>query len=58
VFNRWGQRVFFSRNWRDKWDGTLNGQPQPAAVYVWMLEYTHRDTGKQVFEKGTVMLIR
>ena len=58
VYNRWGQLVFQSRNWRDKWDGTLKGQPQPAGVYVWMLRYVHRETKKEIFEKGTVMLIR
>ena len=58
VFNRWGQMVFDSKGWRDKWDGKINGQLQPSGVYVWMLSYTHRDTKKQVFQKGTVMLIR
>jgi gliding motility-associated-like protein len=58
VYNRWGQLVFQSRNWRDKWDGNLKGQPQQAGVYVWMLRYVHRETKKEVFNKGTVMLIR
>jgi gliding motility-associated-like protein len=58
VFNRWGQLMFQSRNWQDKWDGRFNGQPQPGGVYVWMLSYTNRDTGQSVFQKGTVTLIR
>jgi gliding motility-associated-like protein len=58
VFNRWGQQVFYSRNWKDKWDGRINGALQGTGVYVWMLSYTHRDTGKPVFQKGTVTLIR
>lgn len=58
VFNRWGQLVFQSRNWREKWDGRINGAYQTTGVFVWMLSYTHRDTGKQVFRKGTVTLIR
>ena len=58
VYNRLGQLVFQSRTWRDKWDGKLNGVLQTTGVYVWMLSYTHRDTGKQVFQKGTVTLIR
>ncbi len=58
VYNRWGQLVFQSRTWRDKWDGKINGVLQPTGVYVWMLSYTHRDTKKQVFQKGTVTLIR
>jgi len=58
VYNRWGQLVFQSRNWREKWDGKINGAYQTTGVFVWMLSYTHRDTGKQVFRKGTVTLIR
>ncbi len=58
VYNRWGQLVFQSRNWREKWDGKINGAYQTTGVFVWMLSYTHRDTRKQVFRKGTVTLIR
>ena len=58
VYNRWGQLIFHSNNWRDKWDGKINGVLQPTAVYVWMLRYTHRDTKQPVFRKGTVTLIR
>jgi hypothetical protein len=50
--------VFHSRNWKDKWDGKINGLEQPSGVYVWMLSYTHHDTGEKVFQKGTVVLIR
>lgn len=58
VFNRWGQLMFRSRNWREKWDGRYNEQPQPAGVYAWMLSFTNRDTGQPVLQKGTVTLIR
>jgi gliding motility-associated-like protein len=58
VFNRWGQLVFTTRNWQMKWDGKINGMPQGADIFVWYLEYTHRDTGQKVFQKGTTMLIR
>ena len=58
IYNRWGQLVFQSNNWREKWDGRMNGVLQPTAVYVWMLRYTHRDTKQPVFKKGTVTLIR
>lgn len=58
VYNRWGQLVFQSQNWQEKWDGKVNGILQNTGVYVWMLSYTHRDTGKEVFRKGTVTLIR
>jgi gliding motility-associated-like protein len=58
VYNRWGQLLFQSKTWMDKWDGRLNGQLQPSDIYVWLLRYTNRDTKQPVFQKGTVMLIR
>ncbi len=58
VYNRWGQLVFNSKDWRQKWDGKINGVEQATGVYVWFLEYTHTDTGKKVFQKGTTTLIR
>ncbi len=58
VFNRWGQLVFSSRNWQEKWNGKIKGIEQGSGVFVWFLNYTHRDTGKKVFQKGTTMLIR
>jgi len=58
VYNRWGQLVFESKNWKERWDGKVKGTAQATGVYVWMLTYTHRDTKKSVFKKGTVTLIR
>jgi gliding motility-associated-like protein len=58
VFNRWGQLVFETKDGTKKWDGTINGNPQPAGVYVWMLHYTNRDTGQIFSLKGTTVLLR
>lgn len=58
VYNRWGQMIFETTNWLNKWDGTMGGHPQPAGVYVWTLAYTDPDTGKRIIQKGTSVLIR
>jgi gliding motility-associated-like protein len=58
VYNRWGQLVFHTNDWTKQWDGKLNGIPQSTGVYVWFLRYTHRDTGRKEFQKGTTLLIR
>lgn len=58
VYNRWGQLVFSSRDWQKKWDGKINGIPQASGVYVWFLSYIYRDSGQEVFQKGTTTLIR
>jgi len=58
VFNRFGLLVFESHEWTQKWDGTFHGNREPAGAYVWYLQYTDRDTGKHIFQKGTALLIR
>jgi gliding motility-associated-like protein len=58
IFNRWGQLLFTSKDWLSKWDGTVNGHPEPPGTLVWILQYTDRDTGKKIFQKGTALLIR
>lgn len=58
VFNRWGQLVFRTKNWKQGWDGRFNGIEQPAGAYVWLLRYTDRNTGKKFQLKGSSILIR
>jgi gliding motility-associated-like protein len=58
VFNRYGQLIFETKDWTRKWDGTINGKPQDIGTYVWMLQYTDKDTGKKYALKGTTVLIR
>ena len=58
IYNRWGQLIFESKDWKKRWDGKVNGTVQGTGTYVWMLTYTHRDTGQKVLKKGTVTLIR
>lgn len=57
VYDKHGQKVYETKEWTKKWDGTFNGHPQPTDVYVWMLQYRD-ETGKNVFLKGTTVLIR
>ena len=58
VFNRFGQLIFETKDWTNKWDGNINSQPQPSGTYVWTLEYTDRDTQNHYVQKGTTVLIR
>lgn len=57
VYNRWGQAVFATSRQGEGWDGTLNGQPQPAGTYVFMAQGVDY-LGNTIFRKGTVVLIR
>lgn len=57
AFNRWGKRIFYTANAANGWDGTLNGQLQPAGTYVWMAGAIDLH-GHAIERKGTVVLIR
>jgi gliding motility-associated-like protein len=58
VYNRWGQLVYKTSNWKTGWDGRVNGSPQGSGVYVWFLKYTDRDTKETRTMRGTATLIR
>jgi gliding motility-associated-like protein len=58
VCNRFGQVLFSTTNWTVKWDGTFKGQGADPGTYVWILQYTNKDTGKRVEQKGATILIR
>ena len=58
VYNRFGQRIFFTRNWTNKWDGRFKGQPAEPGTYVWVLHFINTDTNLKVEQKGTTILIR
>lgn len=57
VFNRFGERVFRTTDWKKKWNGRVKGRDADPGTYVWILTYTD-DTGKKVKQKGSTILIR
>jgi gliding motility-associated-like protein len=56
VFDRWGMRVFSTKDIGQGWDGSVGGRPAPAGTYVYVL--TGTDLKGPVSAKGTVMLVR
>lgn len=58
VYNRWGQLIFETNNWKQGWNGTYKGIQQPSGVYVWFLSYVDRDSKQPRQMKGTAVLIR
>ena len=57
IFNRWGERVFFTNNTTDCWDGTYKGVAQSTAAFVYVIKATTA-CGGDVFKKGTLLLIK
>lgn len=57
IYNRFGQRVFFSRNAEEGWDGTLLGSDLPSGNYVYVAN-VKMDDGTNRDMKGEIVLIR
>jgi gliding motility-associated-like protein len=57
VFNRWGQKVFETRDPNTGWDGSFQGIPQSSGTYIWMIQYKDANN-KLISERGTTVLIR
>lgn len=57
VFNRWGEKVYETRNITEGWDGTYSGKLQPVGVYVYYALIT-LNSGKTEHYQGSVTLIR
>lgn len=57
IYDRWGNKVFESRNSDFTWDGTFNGKDLPAGTYTYALRFI-TDTNKRINSQGTISLIR
>ena len=56
IYNRWGQRVFDTRNPSDCWNGTFHGEMQDTGGYVYVIKAV--SFCGNITRTGTVMLIR
>lgn len=57
VFNRWGQKIFTSRDILQGWDGTINGTRQASGIYAWICKYRLKNKPEKIV-KGTMTLVR
>jgi gliding motility-associated-like protein len=61
IFNRWGEKIFETKDINQGWDGTYKGVPSPVGLYIWQIE-ANDNNGKTLVtdmqRKGTVGLIR
>lgn len=56
IYNRWGEKVFESKDISDAWDGLYGRKNCPVGVYVWSLQYEISD--ETVVQKGNLTLMR
>ena len=38
VFNRYGQRLYYTVGYITPWDGTVNGKPAPVGTYYYIVD--------------------
>jgi gliding motility-associated-like protein len=56
IYNRWGQRVFYTNNPGSCWDGLLKGNIQDSGGYMYLLKA--KTSCGNIDKKGLVMLLR
>ena len=57
IFNRWGEEVFGTTDYKQGWDGKVNGQPAPEEVYIYAVKangYHHEN----IYYHGIIHLVR
>jgi len=57
IYNRWGEKVFESKDINKGWDGTYKNSKCNEGVFVYYLNATLKDN-KPIVKKGNVTLIR
>lgn len=58
IFNRWGQKVFYTQDKKEPWDGYFKGELQPSSVFDYHLNIGCIGGQKSFFKKGNISLIR
>jgi len=57
IFNKWGERLFISEDFRIGWDGYFEGELMPQDVYIYKAEGKYSN-GKTFEKMGNVTLLR
>ncbi len=56
VFNRWGQKIFETGDYRKGWDGSIKGVIQDTGSFIWQCHF--KKSGVEFNMKGTVTIFR
>ena len=57
VFNRYGNKVYESKNYNNNWDGTYKGKPVPDGTYYGVVEFTLAN-GNSQFVRTDITVLR
>lgn len=56
IYNKWGNKIFETKDYAVGWDGKFNSNLQATGVYTWRSSFTLLGSGRQM--KGTIILLR
>ena len=56
IFNRWGERIFYTKDPEQAWDGKYQFTLAPSGIYVYRIRFKLPDDSS-FDERGAVMLI-
>ncbi len=57
IYDRWGEKVFETRDPKQGWDGTYKGKALDPAIFVYYLKVTCF-SGNEISQKGNVAIIK
>lgn len=58
IFNRYGEKIFITKDPLTGWDGKLDDNKLNQGAYVWMVSYIKPSNKQPVQKQGTVLLLR
>lgn len=58
IFNRWGEIMFESKNYKVGWDGTYGGKLVPDGVYVWKITLVEGEADTEHQRVGHVSVLK
>ncbi|MCB9246297.1 MAG: PKD domain-containing protein [Flavobacteriales bacterium] len=58
IYNRWGEKIFYSENLDEPWDGTYKGEPLPSGMYMYMIQFSDYKVTQWYYKKGELMLTK
>lgn len=58
IFDRWGNLVYQTGDYRKGWDGSSNGKQLATGTFVWVIEGKNKKSGAAGTRKGLITLIR
>jgi gliding motility-associated-like protein len=58
IFDRWGEIIFESKNYKIGWDGTYQGKLVKDGVYTWTIQVQTEGSSKPLVMNGNVTILR